>query len=444
MGHAARTPLTECGLYVFYTNPDSNLNNAKLVKYLHHTSNGLSQHENETQKRFVGDRMITVSKFSFHKTMRILSSLFLGGLLLHTVSYAQDVDVEIDLDGTTITEKLAEVEKAIEFLKVKEVLADVRPVVREEHFWAMRQVVSNPKNMTEKEFKKYTAIVNRAVPVSKAYQKIMSNSTAAAEKEAETIPEGEHTFTHAEFPGYTNSSSSVLSMVDNPMTLVQRFQHSSLCYMHAPAVVQYYVIWHNRTRADPNATYHPGMIDLAVEIARRFIARQLEDHIFHDRGDFSRIFLKTILHPGSKVIDRAPDLPIEGLMDALREYGPALVSQFHVYPDFMNKSAHHHHGLPEIDPKSINTDTHAMVLVGIRTDEAADVFYLLQNWWSGKQFVEVSRAYILACEAQFHFVTTPQDSVPSGHGVHSGRMHSFELAEGLEHPERMPAERVRE
>jgi hypothetical protein len=53
--------------------------------------------------------------------MRDLCSLFLDALLLHTVSYAQDLeDVEIDPNGAVISEKQAEVEAVIKFLNVSE------------------------------------------------------------------------------------------------------------------------------------------------------------------------------------------------------------------------------------------------------------------------------------------------------------------------------------
>jgi hypothetical protein len=83
----------------------------------------------------------------------------------------------------------------------------------------------------------------------------------------------------------------------------------------------------------------------------------------------------------------------EDLADALRRYGPALVPAFMAHADFMNMSVHHHHGLPD---KEHPIDTHSMVLVGVRIDETGKLYYLLHNWWRGKQFVEVSREYLLA------------------------------------------------
>jgi hypothetical protein len=126
----------------------------------------------------------------------------------------------------------------------------------------------------------------------------------------------------------------------------------------------------------------------------------------------------------------------------LRTYGPALVSGFRVHLDFMDASVHFHHGLPDTTKNAIGG--HAMVLVGIRVDEAGKVYYLLQNWWPGKQFVEVSKEYMLASSTsygpQFHFVTTPQYSVPPERHTHSSRIHYAETVKTMEHAESLPLE----
>jgi hypothetical protein len=138
--------------------------------------------------------------------------------------------------------------------------------------------------------------------------------------------------------------------------------------------------------------------------------------------------------------DRAPDLPIDGLMESLREYGPALVSTFRVQPDFVTEGVTHHHGLPT---GAKTDDYHAMVLVGIRIDASGNIFYLMQNWWKGKQFVEVSRQYMIDCGANFHFVVTPQETVSTDrHRFHSGRMHYAETEATIDLPERLQVEWV--
>lgn len=371
--------------------------------------------------------------------MRIFTALFLGGLLLHTVSYAQDVDIDIAPDGATTTEKLADVERAFKFLEENKAFAHVqdhiRKAVRDGHFSGMCQVITDPKSMTEKDLKDYTGIVERAIKICKAHEKVTSNSTAAAEPEAETIPSDEHTFTFEEFPGYDNYNSSVLRMVYDPKTLVQRVQHSSLCYMHAPVVTQYYSIWNSILKLNPGAPSGHGMIDITAEIATYFKGKDLYEHVFEDKGGDSSSFLYRILRENSTLLNLSPwQSSFEDLAGALRTYGPAMVPAFMVHADFMNASMHHHHGLPD---KAHPIDGHSMVLVGVRTDEAGKVYYLLQNWWPGKQFVEVSREYLLASlpptSIPFQFVETPQYYVPAERHTHSSRMHWAQTAKGIEH-----------
>jgi hypothetical protein len=229
-------------------------------------------------------------------------------------------------------------------------------------------------------------------------------------------------------------------MVDNPKTLVQRVQLSGLCYMHAPTVVLHYAIWNTKLKSDPAAESDHGMLDMAAEIALHFSRERLGAHIFHGAGNYSADFLKGILHSGSEVLARYPREPVQELMECLREYGPAVVSNFGVHEDFLDKAVRHHHGLPDTTKFH---GKHAMVLVGIRVNDSGKVFYLLQNWWKGKQFVEVSREYMVALRASFHFVVTPQKSVSTDrHRFHSGRMRYAETEATIDLPERLPVEWV--
>ncbi len=54
-----------------------------------------------------------------------------------------------------------------------------------------------------------------------------------------------------------------------------------------------------------------------------------------------------------------------------------------------------------------------MALIGARTDAATgERWFLLQNWWSHIQFVEVSESYLKSAEAMVCFVKTPQMKIP--------------------------------
>lgn len=286
----------------------------------------------------------------------------------------------------------------------------------------------------------FEGIIERSVRVYRAHLFSQQGGGLACEAERERRPPGEHTFTHAEFPGYDDPAQAVLRMVDDPRTLVQRSQLSGLCYMHAPAVVQYYSIWHALFAAGSSqAEPQHGMLDLTWYIANRFADVQLERYIFDDTGGSSVRFLYDILLPGSTLRRLAP----ADAMAGLRQYGPALASQFHVFDDFTQATVHKHHVPPAaatIEVRSPNL--HAMVLVGARVDPAKGRFFLLQNWWEGKQFVEVSEEYLTASRAVLVFVATPQTAVSRELHTHSPRMHYAETERVMEKAERMPLERA--
>ena len=47
---------------------------------------------------------------------------------------------------------------------------------------------------------------------------------------------------------------------------------------------------------------------------------------------------------------------------------------------------------------------HSMVLIGARKTTSGDYFFLLQNWWEGRYFIEVSGEYLHHCQAEITFV----------------------------------------
>jgi hypothetical protein len=109
------------------------------------------------------------------------------------------------------------------------------------------------------------------------------------------------------------------------------------------------------------------MIDLVQLIKQHFSADQLQHHIFDDRGGNSVGFLESILEPNSILIDRSdPDR----IPDALKAYGPGLVSGFKVYQDFANSPIHHHYGTHSGGYIGL----HAMALVGHRSTNRTNYF----------------------------------------------------------------------
>jgi len=190
--------------------------------------------------------------------------------------------------------------------------------------------------------------------------------------------------------------------------------------MHAPVIVQHYRL--------ANDHENIPMLDIKEFVRNCFSAHQLEQHIFNDEGGDSRHFLESILQPDSIVISSSPDSHVR----YFTLYGVGLASQFKVHDDFYNPNIHRHNGHPSGDYKGL----HAMALVGHRTDAAGKVFYLLQNWWKHKQFVEVDEEYLENSGATIYFIKTPQTEIPTNFPKQFGKFFELELVdkpEGLCH-----------
>eukprot|EP01127_Copromyxa_protea_P013314 TRINITY_DN3571_c0_g2_i6.p1 TRINITY_DN3571_c0_g2~~TRINITY_DN3571_c0_g2_i6.p1 ORF type:complete len:167 (-),score=24.75 TRINITY_DN3571_c0_g2_i6:59-559(-) len=65
---------------------------------------------------------------------------------------------------------------------------------------------------------------------------------------------------------------------------------------------------------------------------------------------------------------------------------------------------------------------HAMVLVGHRKH-----FFLLQNWWRKKQFVELDGEYLVASGASITFIKTPQNGIPTSFAISHGKYFELEM-----------------
>jgi hypothetical protein len=205
--------------------------------------------------------------------------------------------------------------------------------------------------------------------------------------------------------------------------LVQRVQRIGLCYLHAPAVLSHYLVSRN------NFTDPSMMINMASLIAGSFDSAALAEHIFGDKGDSSIKVLKSFLGPASKMKAwNIEDIDVH----TFRLYGPALVSGFEVFDDFMTDDKIHYEGVP----RGKSWGYHAMVLLGMKTKPVRT--FLLQNWWSKKQFISVSEEYLIATGPTISFVTSPQTSIPAYFPTHS-----FRYAEtlSLDRPERLVEER---
>ena len=217
-------------------------------------------------------------------------------------------------------------------------------------------------------------------------------------------------------------------------------QLSGLCYMHAPIVLQSYLV----ARSTQSNQAHI-MLDLGSFIRQHRSTAELEDHIFRDRGGNSVAFLEQILMNQDGIKDTsAADMrdPYTGKMNTenvvrrLKSYGPALVARFSVYPGFRNKTQFVHRGSELLTQQTNPEGLHAMVLVGHRKTSSGEDRFLLQNWWKEKPFAEVDVAYLDQCKAGINFVTSEQTAIPTRFEQGTARHVEFELMLA----ERLPVE----
>lgn len=111
--------------------------------------------------------------------------------------------------------------------------------------------------------------------------------------------------------------------------------------------------------------------------------------------------------------------------NALKAYGPGLVSGFEVHQDFANFTTHHHHNGIHLGSYIGN---HAMALVGHRSANGTQ-YFLLQNWWKEKQFVEVDASYLKHSGASVWFIETPQTDVPKDFAVNYANFYELEAVD---------------
>ena len=186
---------------------------------------------------------------------------------------------------------------------------------------------------------------------------------------------------------------------DKPHAYVERIQLSGLCYMHAPVILQHYLVAMFSSETVP-------MLDMAIYLKKHISAEGLERRIWRNEGGSSLAFLEQILiqDPASNFLPCPWDDEAK-IESCLKKYGPALISCFKVEDAFDSDKPTH------IGPRAGKpTGIHAMVLVGIRK-QGKTIRYLVQNWWKKKAFVEMDREYLRSCGGILNFVMTKQTAM---------------------------------
>jgi hypothetical protein len=235
----------------------------------------------------------------------------------------------------------------------------------------------------------------------KARKKLARLTTAADDYVSQDIPADVLSWndTVRRMPQWIDPLSSYVCHRDDPdilpvnreHVLLQRVVEKLPCYMHAPVIMQHYLITkYSKSKREP------AIFDIVKYIRESFDRPQLFEHIFEDEGMPSYCFLRIILDP--KIVTTIVDLDS---IDAayLRRSGPVLLSEFYICDDFA------HDGRLVYDHPTRNVDTdedadgcirsHAMLIIGVRAEGSSRRF-LVQNWWRHYQFLEMSMEYLHA------------------------------------------------
>lgn len=351
--------------------------------------------KDQLNELFLKDQLCSASRVDFKFRERTSSALSTFIFLFVCL-----FGLELFFHSTNIS-NVSDVETGILFLKAKGVL-DSSPFADQIFSFLRDPPQAGPASGF------YEAARQRLLKLI-SEEKIHSNST----------PPGLHAWSTTEFPGYNPSDVFFLK---HPNSLNQGLQLTDLCYMYPPALIQHYSLVHTHNSAP--------VIDLVNFIRNNFSTAELEHHIFDDTGTYSVEFLRSILQPNSSLIAKMPiDIP-----DALTTYGPGLVSHFSVHQDFFNSSAHSHYGRNSGELIGVQ----AMALVGYRKNENT-LYFLLQNCWKFKQFVEVDISYLLDSGASIWFIETPQTAIPKDIPVNYAKY--FELG-WVDKSERTPHQKI--
>ena len=196
---------------------------------------------------------------------------------------------------------------------------------------------------------------------------------------------------------FYRDDESVKGRCDGIVQRVDSTDSTSLCYLQAPVVLQRCLIAKYAQSDGP-----VGMLDINQYVSKNMNSDQLVQHFF-SRGGNSIETLRSILAPGS-YIDVHGIFEID--VELIKKYGPGLITRFKVYSDFLNENVDVHSGLPT----GTYVGDHCMLLVGVKGSGDSQMF-LVQNWWCNKQFVQISRSYLLGCLPIVYFVHTPQTEI---------------------------------
>jgi hypothetical protein len=209
-----------------------------------------------------------------------------------------------------------------------------------------------------------------------------------------------------------------------PFLKVLRVQSSKTCSMQAAAVLQHYLISIGRYKKTLEVD-NIGMLDVSKYEAKSLFGEKLCQYIEGNYSvpaffffkqltrlqDFTTISFSSFIELQHKAPTiyasekAANDQKCEKMLEFLSSGIPALVHNFRVHYTFKLSSVCSFDRLPPSASDAPEQERfHAMVLVGGMRRDDGSYWFLLQNFWSGKLFVEVSGDYLSEVDAKVSFV----------------------------------------
>ena len=192
--------------------------------------------------------------------------------------------------------------------------------------------------------------------------------------------------------------------------MVRSIQKSGNSYLHAPVMLQHYLVVMHSKHADHTK------VDISKYVRSNITGAALQEYLQGLGGDSISI-LKSIARLAQLDLD-IPGISrgrfrVDDIESGLRDFGPALISMFAVDAHFLaaTTTTATFRG-PEYDPTT-KRGLHAMVLLGIRPDAQEGHMCLVQNWHAGAELLEMSLPYLAATGCKITFVTKALTAIPA-------------------------------
>lgn len=206
---------------------------------------------------------------------------------------------------------------------------------------------------------------------------------------------------------------------------VIRRQMSGLCFIHAPVVLQHYLC-----SIGSDGLVNNEMLDIEKVSSKFYKGDALYDYIIRNEGGSSLNVLRDIIAPENRISKIS--IPNKSMLanlysqtcqtvTQLLQIKPALVSGFVVDDNFQTSNSVSFRGT--VNHRSIK-GLHAMVLIGARIDPVdGEYWFLLQNWWKDRFFIEVTGEYLASSECSLNFVentiTSISETLPLTHSSYA-------------------------